>query len=190
MFFVKTVELAIVLGLTILALAFKEVQTEGENPWAGKLPCWRKKVKWFPKEITGYHIGLVSYTLVLVWLTVQAYTLVLKIYGVIIPEGLFGTLMWVLASLIVLLSVFEDFCWHIVNPSKKYGLRTYILREYPATGGIYIWIMPIDYYFAAALSLVLAYIAGIIAEWLVIMAVLIFMIGVATVISTVCKQEV
>jgi len=183
LFITQIVETAVILGLAVLALAFKETQTEGENPWAGALPCLRKKVGWFPKEITGYHIGLVSYTLMLSWFVAELYTLVLMIYGVVIPQGLSETLKLMFASSVILLATFEDFSWHIVHWSKKYGIHTFLLKDYPAFKDIYLWILPIDYYFALFLSFGFALWANLITEWLVFTATLLFLAVIATVIS-------
>ncbi|MDF1498330.1 MAG: hypothetical protein P1P85_03185 [Patescibacteria group bacterium] len=183
MFLVETVILGIMLGLVVIALAYMEVQIEGKNPWAAALPCWRKTVSWFPKELTGYHVGLVSYTLTLTAFAIVACALVLKIYGIEIPIELFGTLAVFLLSLLVLLSTFEDFMWHIINPyQNEYGLHTFVEKRYPAFKGIFIWIVPVDYFFTVVLSLVLAYSVGLAIEWMVIVVVLLIMTTVITMI--------
>ena len=182
MFLTESVIVGTALWLVVLALAYWEVQIEGRNPWAGALPCWRKTVSWFPKELTGYHAGLVSYTLALIAFTTTACAFVLRIYGIEIPIGFFGTLILLLLSTVVLLSTFEDFMWHIVNPYQdEYGLHTFVKKEYPAFKGIFVGIVPIDYIGLTALSFVLACWAGIMMEWVVIVSVLIFMIAMTTV---------
>lgn len=171
--------------VVILALAYWEVQIEGNNPWAGALPCWRKMVSWFPKELTGYHAGLVSFTLMLIAFTIAACIFVLRIYGIEIPTEFFGTLVLLLLSMIVLLSTFEDYLWHIVNPYQdEYGFQTFAKKEYPAFKGIFIGIVPVDYIGLTTLSFVLACWAGIMMEWVIIVAVLIVM----TVIATTIRQ--
>ena len=183
MFLTEAIVIGSMLGLVVLALAYKEAQTEGKNPWAAALPCWRKIVSWFPKELTGYHVGLVSYTLTLTALTVAACMFILKTYEIEIPVELFGTLAAFLLSLLILLSTFEDFMWHIVNPyQKEYGLHTFMKKKYPAFKGIFIWIVPVDYFFTAALSLVLAYSVGLVIEWIVIVVVLLIMTTIITMI--------
>jgi len=177
----ESVIVGTMLWLVIVALAYWEVQIEGRNPWAGALPCWRKTISWFPKELTGYHAGLVSYALTLIAFTTTVCIFVLRIYGIEIPIGFFGTLILLLLSAIVLLSIFEDYLWHIVNPcQEEYGLHTFVKKEYPAFKGIFLWIVPIDYLGLAILSFVLACWAGIIIEWIVIVAVLIIMTAMIT----------
>lgn len=186
MFLIEVIITGIILGLVAIALAYEEGQIEGKNPWAAALPCWRKTVSWFPKELTGYHIGLVSYTLTLVALTVTVCIFILKTYGIEIPIELFGTLAVFLFSLLILLSTFEDFLWHIVNPyQNEYGLHTFMEKKYPAFKRIFIWIVPIDYLFTVALSLLLACCVGLAREWIVIVVVLLFM----TTIITIVKQK-
>ncbi|MEA2098253.1 MAG: hypothetical protein U9P70_04260 [Patescibacteria group bacterium] len=183
MFLIEAVVLGIMLEFVVIALAYKESQTEGKNPWATALPCWRKTVSWFPKELTGYHAGLVSYTLTLIALAVTACMFVLKIYGIETPIELFGTLAMFLFSLLILLSTFEDFMWHIVNSYQdKYGLHTFMEKKYPAFKGIFIWIVPIDYFFTVVLSLGLTYLVGLAIEWIVIVIVLLFMTTIAVMI--------
>jgi len=186
MFLIELIVVGIMLGLVGIALAYKEAQTEGKNPWAAALPCWRKTVSWFPKELTGYHAGLVSYTLTLTAFAITVCVFVLKIYGIEIPIELFGTLTVFLFSLLVLLSTFEDFMWHIVNPyQNEYGLHTFMEKKYPAFKGIFIWIVPIDYFFTVVLSLILALWIGLVIEWIVIVIVLLVM----TIIVTTIRQK-
>ena len=190
MFLMETIVIGSMLGLVVLALAYKEAQTEGKNPWAAALPCWRKTVSWFPKELTGYHVGLVSYTLTLVALSATVCIFILKIYGIEVPIELFGTLAVFLLSLLILLSTFEDFMWHIVNPyQKEYGLHTFMKKKYPAFKGIFIWIVPIDYFFTVVLSLVLAYSVGLMVEWIVIVVVLLVMTTIITMIRQISNSN-
>ena len=186
MFLVEAIVMGFMLGLVVIALAYKEAQMEGKNPWAAALPCWRKTVSWFPKELTGYHVGLVSYTLTLTALTATVCMFILKIYGIEIPIELFGTLAVFLFSLLILLSIFEDFMWHIVNPyQNEYGLHTFMEKKYPAFKDMFIWIVPIDYFFTVALSLILAYCVGLVIEWIVIVVVLLVM----TMMITTIRQK-
>ena len=132
---VKTMVLG---GLTFF-LAKKEIQTEGEYGWAEKLPTWRIKsgvfvtseqkaiplrgykyhlsrwiVKISGKEITGYHLFLVSFLLFMVHIPLS-YLL------------LFGVYSWrwecVMLSTLPLLLLFEDFLWFVLNPD--YGLKKF-----------------------------------------------------------------
>ncbi|MCK4592077.1 hypothetical protein KAT63_01390 [Candidatus Parcubacteria bacterium] len=186
MLLIETIVTGIMLWLVAISLAYKEAQMEGRNPWAAVLPCWRKTVSWFPKELTGYHVGLVSYTLALTVFTATVCMFILKTYGIEIPTELFGVLAVFLFSLLVLLSTFEDFLWHIVNPyQNEYGLHTFTEKKYPAFKGIFIWIMPIDYLFTVALSFILAYWVSLVIEWIVIVVVLLIM---TTIITTIRQK--
>ena len=186
MFLVETIVTGIMLWLVAISLAYKEAQMEGKNPWAAALPCWRKTVSWFPKELTGYHVGLVSYTLALTTFTATVCMFLLKTYGIEIPIELFGTLAVFLFSLLILLSTFEDFIWHIVNPyQNEYGLHTFMEKKYPAFKGVFIWIVPIDYFLTVTLSLILANFISLVIEWIVIIAVLLIM----TITITIIKQK-
>ena len=190
MFLTEAIVIGSMLGLVVLALAYKETQTEGKNPWAAALPCWRKIVSWFPKELTGYHVGLVSYTLTLIALTVTVCMFILKTYEIEIPVELFGTLAVFLLSLLILLSTFEDFMWHIVNPyQNEYGLHTFMEKKYPAFKEIFIWIVPVDYFFTVVLSFVLAYLVGLVIEWIVIVVVLSIMTTIITIIRQISNNN-
>ncbi|MFZ2969685.1 MAG: hypothetical protein WA063_00905 [Minisyncoccia bacterium] len=185
-FIAESVVTGIMLWLVVLALAYMEVQTEGKNPWAAALPCWRKIVSWFPKELTGYHAGLVSFTLTLIAFTAVACIFVLGIYGVEIPKGFLGTLAGLLLSMVILLTIFEDFLWHIVNPyQNEYGFHTFTKRKYPAFKKKFVGFVPIDYVAEAVLSFVIAFLAGLMMEWIVIVATLIIM----TVATTAIRQK-
>ena len=63
---------ALYLFIAAFVLAYLEVQIEGQNGWAGQLPTWRPKGKWYArfyerfmggKELTGYHIGVFGFVL-------------------------------------------------------------------------------------------------------------------------------
>ncbi|MCK5123322.1 MAG: hypothetical protein KAQ87_04230 [Candidatus Pacebacteria bacterium] len=190
MFLIGAIVTGIMLGLVVIALAYKEAQMEGRHPWAAALPCWRKTVSWFPKELTGYHTGLVSYTITLVAFTITACIFILKIYGIEVPIELFGTLAVFLFSLLILLSTFEDFMWHIVNPyQNEYGLHTFMEKKYPAFKGIFVWIMPIDYFFTVVVSFVLANFVNLAIEWIVIVVVLLVMTTIITMIRQKSLQK-
>lgn len=103
-------------------LAWLEIQIEGPNGWAEKLPCWRPKDlnSFFPKlysrivggkPLTGYHLAVFAFTLVFIHLPFAA--------------GLAWSLGKELETLsaVVLLWACEDFLWFIWNPA--YGLKKF-----------------------------------------------------------------
>lgn len=130
-----------------LALAFLEVQIEGEQGWARQLPCWRPKgTRWFSrvfskvmsgKELTGYHIGVFSFAALVLHIP--------YVWGV--PWSVAGELGTI--SIFFLFVVVWDLLWFVINP--HYG----ILKFHP---GCAVWhktwigIAPIDYYGAIVLS--------------------------------------
>ena len=99
--------------LAALALAEWEIQIEGKDGWADKLPCWRKNEGWLVKlygyPITGYHIFLISNLLLLIHL----------------PVFFANAWTWqhelaILGFLLLMLTL-EDFFWFLLNPS--FGLK-------------------------------------------------------------------
>lgn len=134
------------LYLLALALAFLEVQIEGEHGWAAKLPCWRPAGKWYArlygkvmggKEMTGYHVAVFLFALLMFHLS--------YVWGVPWSTAAeFQTL-----SVFFLFVVVWDFLWFVINP--HYGIRKF----HPACVTWHkIWLGPVpaDYYGAATLS--------------------------------------
>ncbi|MBI3559424.1 hypothetical protein HY085_03430 [Candidatus Gottesmanbacteria bacterium] len=109
----------IVLTATLLALL--EIQIEGQNGWAQKLPTWHlknsfKKLLNLP-EITGYHIFL--------------FIFVLAIFQFPFFMGLefnFKNEIFILKTLFLVL-LLEDFLWFALNP--KWGLKRFFKEEIP-----------------------------------------------------------
>ncbi|MBI2551895.1 hypothetical protein HYW17_01170 [Candidatus Uhrbacteria bacterium] len=134
------------LYLLALTLAFLEVQIEGEHGWAAKLPCWRPTGKWYArlytkvlggKEMTGYHVGVFSFALLMFHLP--------YVWG--LPWNTGAELQTL--SAFFLFVVVWDFLWFIINP--HYGIRKF----HPGCATWHkIWIgpAPIDYYGGLALS--------------------------------------
>ena len=133
-----TIMYLIALGLLSLAFAEMEVQIEGPNGWAEKLPTWRLKNKWTMmflgvKPLTGYHICIWIITLIMVHLP---FCLCL----VAISWRAEARVM----SVFVLFWVVEDFLWFVLNPA--FGIKRfrpqYIWWHAPS----WWWIMPRDYW--------------------------------------------
>lgn len=129
-----------------LTLAFLEVQIEGEHGWASRLPCWRPAGRWYArlftkamggKEMTGYHVGVFSFALLMFHLP--------YVWG--LPwstDAEFGTL-----SAFFMFVVVWDFLWFVINP--PYGIRKF----HPGCVTWHkIWLgpAPVDYYGGLALS--------------------------------------
>jgi hypothetical protein len=179
------------LFIIAVVLAITEIQIEGENGWAGKLPCWRPKpgnllAKVFSlvmsgKPLTGYHLAMNSLLLVF------------------FHFPFFCGLEWSLAgeleilSGFFLMSVAWDFQWFVFNPA--YGLKKFRPE--------YIWwhmkwsgLMPDDYYSALLVSAFFAVIAGYINskpiilalfEWLYMLAIIFSFLVISCIISQIVR---
>jgi len=95
-----------------------EIQIEGKDGWAGKLPTWRKKVPEFriigQEELTGYHLYLWSFLLGF------AHSVFL-----FIPWS-FSLELHVLSFLLFVI-LLEDFLWFILNPA--FGLKRFNRKD-------------------------------------------------------------
>src|SRR6185295_10761806 len=94
-----------------LVLAQLEIQIEGAHGWAERLPTWRWQspavLRWAGKPITGYHVFLLAFILLLIHLP--------QMHVGFSLEREAETL-----SLFFLLANFWDFLWFACNP--HYGL--------------------------------------------------------------------
>ena len=160
---------AMVFFVRIVALAYWEAQIEFDSPWARTLRCWRIKVRQIPKEPTGYHFGLAANTLsAIISNDVITVTFLLLCGLIVVPIGLseilvyFGAYLLIKVSMIILLFTFEDYLWHIVNPSEEYGFHTFEKKKYPAALGTF-WIIPGEYILGICISFVMAILTG----WLI-----------------------
>ena len=106
--------IAFMVVLAVL-LAFWEIQIEGKDGWAGKLPCWRMEKGWFLKltggrPVTGYHFFMTLFLIAIVHLTL-----------------FFVPWSWRLESLLLGFYVgmvfLEDFFWFVLNP--QYGIKKF-----------------------------------------------------------------
>lgn len=96
-----------------IAFAMWEIQIEGKDGWATKLPCWRKSegklVKLLGYPITGYLVFLIINFLILIHLPVF-----------FVNRWTWSNEIAILGFLILALTL-EDFFWFIFNPA--FGLR-------------------------------------------------------------------
>lgn len=101
--------------LVALALAAWEIQIEGKDGWAAKLPCWRKNegtlVKIFGLPITGYHVFLVINLLLLVHLPI------------FFASGWTGRNELAVLGFFLLMITLEDFFWFVLNPA--FGVKNF-----------------------------------------------------------------
>jgi len=106
--------------ISSVLFALLEIQIEGKDGWAEKLPTWRLKLKFLDsipglqKPITGYHI----YFFCLLFFLIQMPFLFMK---------------WDLHTELIILSAYffitrlEDFLWFVFNPN--YGIKKF-KKEY------------------------------------------------------------
>lgn len=96
--------------------ALLEIQIEGKNGWAGKLPTWKIYKKWFKyipggnKPITGYHFYFWTFLASISHLTF------------LFSQWSLGKELITISFIILVLRV-EDFLWFVFNP--HYGIRKF-----------------------------------------------------------------
>ena len=129
--------------LTATLYALLEIQIEGRNGWARRLPTWRitnSFTRWFGQDrcITGYHFYFFLLFLVLAHFPFVFITWTLKTEFLIL-------------SYLLLFSPLEDFLWFVFNPS--YGLgrfnNKYVFWHRWVLG------LPVDYWIEVPIGLVL-----------------------------------
>lgn len=106
------------MGLYFFAIAFVlaqlEIQIEGPDGWAAKLPTWRLDspgvLRWAGKPITGYHVFLMTFILLFIHLP-------------LVYLGFSLEREAELLSLFFMLAVFWDFLWFVCNP--HFGLSRF-----------------------------------------------------------------
>lgn len=132
-----------VLGIFIFCviLAFLEIQIEGKEGWAARLPAWKPSHHvWYArfyrsvmsgKDLDGYHIAVSALVAIFIhypYFVGRAWSLDAELTTI---------------SLFLLIAVIWDFLWFVLNP--HYGLRRF--------RSVHIWwhkkwflLMPVDYY--------------------------------------------
>lgn len=93
-----------------LTLAALEIQIEGKFGWAAHLPTFRLKKKMRGKPITGYHLFIILFTLIIFHFPLFFASWSLKKECLVLGIYIF---MWTL----------EDFLWFVLNP--HYGLHKF-----------------------------------------------------------------
>jgi hypothetical protein len=105
----------------VLAVIFAllEIQIEGKDGWAAKLPCWRQEKGLLVKlsggrPITGYHIVMITFMILMFHFPLLFVKLSLSI-ELLILGLMFETFL------------FEDFFWFVFNPN--FGLKKFKKSE-------------------------------------------------------------
>lgn len=118
------------------ALALLEIQIEGPAGWASALPTWRWAPRFLKRPVTGYHVYLLTFILLLLHL----------------PQLYMG-FSWAreaeLLSLFFLLAVGWDFLWFAHNP--HFGLARF-RPEHVWWFGPWWLRVPCDYWIGTGLS--------------------------------------
>lgn len=132
---------AVYLFAACWALAQVEIQIEGSQGWAERLPTWRLASPWVlkimnGKHITGYHLYLNLF-------------LLLMLHFPVIYSGFSWNLEAKIVSTYFFMSVFWDFQWFVWNPF--WGVRRFLTQRvwwFPKK-----WFgLPVEYYSGAAVS--------------------------------------
>jgi len=116
-----SVELILFTIVVAIILALLEIQIEGENGWARKLPTWRLKnplkkfVNW--PYLTGYHI----------YLQLLFITILQLPFLVGFPFSLKNEIL--IFEVYLLIVYLEDFFWFVFNP--KWGIKRFFTEEVP-----------------------------------------------------------
>lgn len=165
-----------VVALTIAAM---EVEAEGKNGWAEKMPTWYRKnglaakiygLFMSGKPLTGYHCFIFLLPLLF------------------FHAPFFLGLSWEIKSELKILSIYFlfapvwDLLWFIINP--YYGINKFS-KENVWWHNKSIWIagLPLDYYGGILISLVLAYFAGSISSQIITLLVFIILTVITVILS-------
>jgi hypothetical protein len=133
----------LLLILTSIVFALFEIQIEGKDGWANNIPTWKINTKpnnFKPiriildpnKPITGYHLYLWLFIILLVHLPLTFYNWGLKNEIFII-------------SFLLYLSTVEDFLWFVLNPF--YGIKKF-KKEYVPWHTYWFLKIPAGYWIA------------------------------------------
>lgn len=135
--------LFVIMVATLFALI--EIQIEGADGWAEKLPTWRVKNKLTQfflggRPLTGYHLFFFSFILSVAHL----------------PYGLgFLAPTWAaelrIAAFIIFFFIVEDFLWFVLNPA--FGLSKFKASQIWWHTHSWWWIMPRDYWIFGPIAL-------------------------------------
>jgi hypothetical protein len=124
--------------VTAFVFARVEIEIEGPDGWAEKLPTWRISNKWTKlfygnRPLTGYHFWLQLFVLMMAHLPFAlrawhwSWAMELRVVG-----------------FIILFFIVEDFLWFVLNPA--YGIRRFRREHIWWHQPTWWWIMPRDYW--------------------------------------------
>jgi len=143
---------AFILVLSVVT-ALLEIQIEGKNGWASKLPTWRIAPQWFRKltnrvELTGYHFFLNIFLLLL-------------FHFPVLLIGWSWFLECTILSCYFTFNIVWDFLWFVLNPA--YGWERYTPKH---VWWFERWLgpFPVDYYVVLVISGLFAALRGMTAD--------------------------
>lgn len=132
---------------TSLLFALLEIEIEGTEGWARRLPTWRISSRWTrllfgARAITGYHLYSQLFLVTVLHLP----------YALGLVEPSWRAELRIL-SFLLLFWVVEDFLWFVVNPA--YGIRRFRPEHIWWHAPNWWWIMPRDYWLFIPLGITL-----------------------------------
>ena len=133
--------------LAATAFALLEVQIEGADGWAARLPTWRVRNRLTERflgarSITGYHLYVHLFVLLFAHLP----------YAVV-PDAWAWQVELRIIAFIILFWILEDFLWFVFNP--HYGLRRFRAEDAWWHAATWWGPMPRDYWIFLPLGLAL-----------------------------------
>lgn len=173
------------LFLLATAVAVLEIQVEGKNGWAEKLPAWRpargSKLRRFyatfsnRKELDGYHVALLV-VLILVFFLPFAFGVPLNLAEVVKALSLFFMFM-----------VVWDFLWFVWNP--WFTVRKFSRRHIPWHKSWFLG-LPFDYWEGILVSLIFILgIPSLIVWWSFHILAFLFWIAISNILSLIVIRK-
>ena len=135
------------LAATATAFALLEIQIEGPDGWAAKLPTWRIEKRWAKlilggRPLTGYHLYSQLFLVFVLHTPVVLFD---------IPWNLTSEVR--LGSFLVLFWITEDFLYFVFNPA--FGIRKFKPQYIWWHKDAWWWIMPREDWVFGPLAVVL-----------------------------------
>ena len=135
---------AVIVSAAVFALV--EIQIEGRDGWAAKLPTWKLRSSWlnrlFPgRPLTGYH----CYVLIFIALVAHLP------FAFGLPWTALGQLRAI--SFVLFFWVAEDFLWFALNP--HFGVRRFRPQHIAWHRQSWWWLAPRDYWIATTIAALL-----------------------------------
>ncbi len=137
--------------LTSLLFALVEIQIEGPDGWAARLPTWRVDNNWTRwllgrKPLTGYHLYAAAFIAALLHFP----------YALSLVSFSWKTEFRIL-SFMVLFWIIEDFLWFVCNP--HFGLQKFRPQFIWWHAPSWWWVVPRDYVLFTPVGLLLYYLS-------------------------------